>query len=163
MAESETIPQMREQIDKLNGDLKKQQDAAAELSKENRLLKARDVFREQGYDPVHGELFATSNSGEITAEAVDEFAGKYGLVPTTKEASEEGTQSDETGADDSDDGMSSFSRAGSGAGTGGAAGPQGDVLTREEWVALSKSNPAAAKEAVAGGRVQLRDDNPWRA
>ena len=158
MAESDTIPQMREQIEKLQADIKKQQDSASELAKENRLLKARDVFRSQGYDPVHGELFANSTSGDITPEAVDEFAGKYGLTAT---APNEPPTSDEEGTDDGGDAMADFSRAGSGAGSGGAAGPQENALTREDWIALSKSNPAAAKEAVAAGRVQLRADNPW--
>lgn len=159
MAESDTIPQMREQIEKLQADIKKQQDTASELSKENRLLKARDVFRQQGYDPVHGELFATSTEGEITAEAVDGFASKYGLVPTS--SADESPADVEASADDQSDSLSSFSRAGSGPGSGAAAGPTDNTLTRPEWIELQKSNPAAAKEAVAAGRVQLRADNPW--
>lgn len=158
MAESDTIPQMREQIDALQKQIKSMETSTKELSSENRLLKARDVFRQQGYDPVHGELFATSNSGEITAEAVDEFASKYGLVPTARD---ESPAEEEASVADNSDAMSSFSRAGSGAGSGGAAGPTENTLTRAEWVALSKSNPAAAKEAVSAGRVQLRADNPW--
>lgn len=158
MAE-DTIPQMRERIEALEKQLKAAEADKAALNKETRLLKARDVFREQGYDPVHGELFANSSEGEITAEAVDEFAGKYGLVPTS--TPDESPAEDEASVDDAADDMASFSRAGSGAGSGGAAGPSENTMTREEYMSLAKSNPAAAKEAVAAGRVQLRADNPW--
>ena len=160
MAE-ETIPQMRERIDALEKQVKSQNETNTKLQGENRTLKARDAFREQGYDPVHGELFASSSESDITPEAVNEFAGRYGLNPTSPAASDEGPAEAEQGAEDVADGMESFSRAGSGPGTGGAAGPQSDTLTREEYMSLAQSNPAAAKEAVAAGRVQLRADNPW--
>jgi len=158
MAE-ETIPQMRERIETLEKQLKSATSDQEGLRSENRLLKARDVFREQGYDPVHGELFANSTDGDITAEAVDEFAGKYGLVTTTPD--DDGSANNEASVEDDAGDMASMSRAGSGAGSGGAAGPTGNTMTRQEYMELAKSNPAAAKEAVAAGRVQLRADNPW--
>lgn len=159
MAE-ETIPQMRERIEALEKQVKSLSGDKDTLNAENRTLKAREFARDQGYDPVHGELFATSTDSEITAEGLNDFATKFGLNPTTTEVTKETTSTEES-VEESAPGMESMSRAGSGPGTTPAAGVGSDILTRQEYMALAQSNPAAAKEAVAAGRVQLRADNPW--
>lgn len=159
MAE-ETIPQMRERIEALEKQVKSLSGDKDTLNTENRTLKAREFARDQGYDPVHGELFASSTDGDITADGLSEFANKFGLNPTSTEVANETTSTEES-AEDNADAMDSFSRAGSGPGTAPAAGVGSDTLTRQEYMELAVSNPAAAKEAVAAGRVQLRSDNPW--
>lgn len=160
MAE-ETIPQMRERIETLEKQVKTLESVKTDLGKENRTLKARELARDQGYDPTHGELFAASSDGDITADGLSEFAGRYGLTPTQSGSADSAPAEAEKSVEDDAGSLESMSRAGSSAGSPAAAGPGADMMTRQEYNDLAKSNPAAAKEAVAAGRVTLRADNPW--
>ena len=159
----ETIPQMRERIEALSKQVKDAEKASREAQDKARLYEARDVFREAGYNPKHADLFVKSHDGDITAEAVGGFAGEYGLAPATASTSEESSpEQSETGKDeDPGKDLSPFNRAGSGAGEGGAATANDNLMTRDEWEDLNRRDPNAARAALQRGRVQIRKDNPW--
>jgi len=159
----ETIPQMREQINALEKQVKDLSKANSDFTAENRVLQARDVFRSQGYSAEGGELFAAQNpEGEITPEAVDTFVGKYGLASakTDDAESSEGEEAAPEAAAGSPD-LANMSRSGSRAGEGGASGSSTEPMTRQDWQDLMASDPAAGKAAVASGRVQISNDNPY--
>ncbi len=163
----ETIPQMRDQIDTLN---KANKDLSADvdrLSGENRGFAARDAFRNEGYAANHGDLYAAANpEGDITADGVNEFAGQFNLpkvevvAPTEGDEGSEGegdlSSTDSVGSTDLADMARGGSRPGESA---GGASPEG--MTRAEWQVLMQTDPAAGKEAVRQGKVQLSSDNPW--
>lgn len=159
----ETIPQMREQINALEKQVKDLSKANSDFATENRVLSARDVFRTQGYSAEGGELFAAQNpEGEITAESVDAFVQKYGLASAgaddaAPETEEEAAPEAAAGSPD----LATMSRSGSRAGEGGASGSSTEPMTRQEWQELMASDPAAGKAAVASGRVQISKDNPY--
>lgn len=162
----EGIPQMRERINELEKQLKAAQDEAAKANSRARLFEAKDVFREQGYNPIHAELFVQGQpEGDITPESVDAFAQKYGLAPTgegegSQSSGTEGEDSErEDSAPPSDTGLSSFGRAGSGSGDGGSAPATTEKLTHEEWKELHQKDPARARKAVADGRVEFKEGN----
>lgn len=165
MANEETVPQMRDRIEQLNAEkataLRQAQEAEATVRK----LSARDAFREAGYSAAHGELFAAQNpEGEITPEAVTEFASNYNLqlvsgsaeASTTSTDSEEGTSEE---ANDPGQGLANFSGGGSRASTGTAAGAGAGKMTKEEWHKLNRDNPAAARDALLKGKVEMSAQN----
>jgi len=158
MAE-ETIPDMRNRIDGLEKQLVTEQKAREAAEGNLRLFEARDAFREAGYQPKHADLFIKSFEGPITPEAVVNFVDEFGLAPQPKGAEGEGTKV-KNEAVQSQGNLSSFSRAGSGAGEGGQQSPKGDTMTRQAWEELSRTDPNAARIAVQKGLVQLRTDNP---
>lgn len=160
----ETIPQMRDQIDNLTKQLKDAQSTNSKLTKENRVLAARDIFREQGYSPKAGELFAAQNpEGDITVEAVDTFAQEFGFgvlgsgTEGQEGNAEEGGTESETAPGSTE--LSLMGRGGSGVGEGGASGSSSEPMTRQEWQELHARDPQAARAAVASGRVQISKDN----
>lgn len=158
---TETIPQMRERIDAQNKELKRLRDENSKYGAETRRLQARDAFREAGYQPVHGDLFAAQYpEGEIAPDSIAGFAQTYGLTPVApKEPAPEGEA--ETGAP-AERALAGMSRSGSRPGEGGLPPTTTDrSMTRDDWLALSKSDPAAARKAVKEGRVQIRKDNPF--
>ena len=161
MSEEQNIPQMRETIERLSKD-------KATLSEENGNLKgelrgrdAQDAFREQGYNPANGKLYAAMNpDGEITAESVVTFATEQGLSPVgdSQEAPNDAGGSSDS-ADDGSSELSGMSGGSSRGGDGGAGGAEVETLTRDEWRQLKTSDPAAAAQAVASGRVEISRDN----
>jgi hypothetical protein len=162
----ETIPQMRERIEQLEKQNRDATKALSSLQTENRVLKARDIFQSQGFAPTGGELFAAQNpEGEITPEAVAAFVEKYALgkveavepVTTDPNAEEGAAPPAAPGAA----GLGALSRGGSRAGEGGAGGSGDTPMTRAEWQGLYARDPAAAKAAVASGRVQISKDNVY--
>ena len=158
----ETVPQMRDQIKALEKDLRAERDTNAGLKTQLRVRDARDVFRDQGFNPKHGDLYAAVNpDGEITAESVVAFADEQSLNPisATSENAEEVDSADATAEAEKD--LSVMAGGGSSGGDGGAGGANVQSLTRPEWVELSRSDPAAARAAAASGRVQLNKGNPY--
>jgi hypothetical protein len=160
----ETIPQMREQIDELTKQLKSERNTNTQLATENRVLAARDVFRERGYSPKAGELFAAANpEGDITVESVDTFAQEFGFgaldsgAENQEENADEGSEANEPAPGNPD--LSLMGRSGSGVGEGGAGGSSSEPMTRQEWQELYARDPQTARAAVASGRVQISDDN----
>lgn len=158
----ETIPQMREQINALEKQLKELSKANSDFATENRVLAARDVFRQQGYSAEGGELFAAQNpDGEITAEAVDAFVQKYGLAQAKGGEAPSTEEETAPAADPGTAELAALSRSGSRAGEGGASGSSLEPMTRQQWQELHARDPQAAKVAVASGRVQISKDNVY--
>lgn len=159
----ETIPQMRERIDALQKEKGKLQEDLVSTRLEVKTLQARDLFRESGYRREHADLFVKTNPEveEITEDAVAAFVKDYGLSPVQQEEST--TKQDEEGGGTPDDvDLATLARGGSRAGAGGQQQATDDqTMTREEWRSLHKSDPVAARQAYAQGRVALREDNPF--
>ena len=164
----ETIPQMREALDNANKSIKDLTADNEKLTTDNRGFAARDAFRNEGYAANHGDLYAASNpDGDITVEAVNEFAGQFNLAKV--EAGEtkvvEDGVTDEGG--DGTEGKAPGSKAladmqrGSSSSGDGAGGASPEKMTIAEWQALHQTDPAAAKEAQRQGRVAVSNDNPW--
>lgn len=163
----ETIPQMRETIERLSKDKAGLQTQVDELSGQLRVRDAREAFRAEGYDPKQGDLFAASNpEGEITAEAVNEFAGSFNLQPVAAESQEGESKAADEGdpapqAPAGSTGLAPAAGGGSLPGDSGSGGPGVKKMTRAEWQNLAATDPAAARAAVASGRVEISGDNPW--
>ena len=163
MSEEMTVPDLREAFDRLTKDKKGLLQEVEDLTKRVRVGEAKDAFREAGYTPANGALFAAINpDGEITADAVTAFATEQGLTPlvTGSEAKE---QEGDTTSDDKDGSKALAALAGSGsrAGDGGAGGATADTLTRQEWQQLYADDPAAGKAAITSGRVEISRDNVY--
>ena len=165
----ETIPQMREALDKANARNKDLEKSVSELSGENRVLKARDIALGQGYEANSGELFAQANpEADITAEALDAFIQKFPGLASQNEAaaraegeggaSEEGESSTDGGAGSSS--LADMARGGSRPGES-AGGASQEMMTRQEWQELMANDPIAGREAVRQGRVAIASDNPF--
>lgn len=164
----ETIPQMREQIDNLNKSNKDLTSSNETLTKTNRGLLARDAFRDEGYAANHGDLYAAANpEGDITADAVNEFAGQFNLAKVEPGKMDAGS---DDGSDAGGDGASTdapgstalgdMGRGGSSSGDG-SGGSTPEQMTIAEWQALMQSDPVAGREAQRQGRVAVSNDNPW--
>ena len=164
MSEETNIQKMRETIERLSKDKAGLESKNVELTQQLRVRDARDVFRQEGYNPKHGDLYAAVNpEGEITAEAAVAFATEQSLsvLEDTSGSSEE---SGDSASDDAGDqaGKASMAGGGSRSGDGGAGGASVDTLTREQWKQLNASDPAAAQAAIASGRVEISRDNVYR-
>ena len=162
----ETIPQMRERIDQLTKENKDLAKALPDLQKENRVLKARDIFGEKGFPKTSGELFAAQYpDGEITDDQVTAFVDRYGIGQTDAPDPVDDPPKDEGGSDpDPATGsadLANLSRGGSRAGDGGAGGSDTETLTRAEWQELYARDPAQAKAVARQGRVQITKDNTF--
>lgn len=153
---------MRERIEQQNEELSALRREKSELASTVRQYQARDTFREVGLEAKHADLFIKAQpEGDITVEAVTEFAQQYDLVPGTvpeTNGAEEATP--ETTADPGA-GLEAFSRGGSRAGSDAAASVPTDTLTKEQWRDLQRENPAAAADALRRGKVLLNKDNPF--
>jgi hypothetical protein len=157
---------MREQLDSLTKDIGKVKDENASLAKENRLLKARDIAREAGFDPSRGELFASSNPEvEVTQEAVVEFVGKFNLASASSGAGSaegasggQGDPATDQPAGSAD--LTNMARGGSRPGDS-AGGASTGKMTRQEWQELHANDPAKAREAVRQGQVEISSGNPF--
>lgn len=153
--------QLREQYDALVKDHGKLKTTNATLERENRTLKAEKFFGEAGLSPLGAELFvATNPEGDITVDTVKAFAEKYGVGSVATGEPEGGEAADET-TPPSTEGLKNMERAGSGSGAGSQQGAGGEkTLSSKEFTDLLKRDKAAAQQALAEGRVVLRDDNP---
>ena len=164
----ETIPQMQERIDAQNKEIAGQTKTIHDLNKENRRLLARDVAREKGYDASAGELFASANpETDITEESLAEFITKFpGLAGggaasaggESTEAADGGDEAEQPAAGSSD--LSKLARGGSRSGDS-ADGAAQQTMTIQEWQELQVTDPAAGKEAIRQGRVQISRGNPY--
>lgn len=162
----ETIPQMRETIDRLAKDNKsltiERDDAVAEV----RSLNAKEFARLGKFTANAGELYAKNYEGELSAEGLVEFAAGLGLTAekeTTPPPGEEKPpeKTEEAGAEAP--GSPDLSKMSGGGSTteGGAGGVTEELMTREEWTELSRTDKVAAATALAQGKVKLLKDNPY--
>lgn len=162
----ETIPQMRDTIDRLTKDLKtigaERDDAVAEV----RGLTGREFAREADFSPQAGELYAKNTVEDLSAEGFESFATGVGLTANVKEEakvdgeedpSKEETTTEAKGSAD----LTKMARGGSATEEGGAGSATEELMTRAEWTELSVTDPIAAREALAKGKVLLSKDNPY--
>lgn len=155
----DAIPQMREQIEALEKQLKAALKGQAEAQNTARKMTAREIARETGLDPSHGELFATSNpEADISVEALQGFAEQFKLTPSVTEAAPKAEADESSAVEES---LASFPGGGSRPGSGGQPSAGSEKMTRDEWNDLNRRDPQAARVALEQGRVQLRADNPW--
>jgi hypothetical protein len=161
----ETIPQMRERIERLEKAEKEITSQRDSLRKENAQLKARDAFREEGYPASYGDLYAGQNGdAELTSESLDAFVTAFGLTKATAQSTGEESTSkgeSESEAESGNADLALLARGGSRAGEGGVGSSTQAPMTRAEYMELAQTDPNAAKVAVSQGRVQLSRDNPY--
>lgn len=163
----ETVPQLRETLETTQKELKKLQKQNDDLLKTNRTLQAKEAFRDAGLNPKLSDLYTAMNpEGDITEEAVTEFASTWGIAGATMQegAGEEGGEPEAAGSQTEQvpntEGLEQMSRAGSRAGDGGQPPVDTKYVTTDEFVQMQRTNPTEAKKALAEGRVKLREDNP---
>ena len=161
VSDSPNIPQMRETIERQEKKIAELESERNGLQSDLRVRDARDAFRTAGYDPRQGDLFAASNpDAEINAENVQGFADQYNLSPAGDSTpTDEGDPTPEV--DDGSAELNAMAGGGSRGGDGGAGGAASEPMSRAEWQRLYESDPAAAKAAVASGRVEISRDNPY--
>lgn len=161
--EENNIPQMRETIERLSKEKAGLEKTVAEQATSLRVIEAKDAFRDAGYNPNNGSLYAAmSPDGDITAEAVTTFATEQGLVPveaSTQESTEEAGSSTSVAPEESAK-LAAMSGSSSRAGEGGAGGASPEALTRDEWKQLYVTDPTAAKQAIASGQVEISSGEP---
>lgn len=166
MSTEETIPQMRDRIDAQN----KQLSGLRKQNQELRTVAAESTFEAAGYNPKHAALFVTqtAEAGTIpTSEVVEAFAGEWDLAKVKVDKQEQsGESSEPVEAEEQDapqrapgSALDPMSRSGSSTGAG-AGGAGSEAMTRQEWIQLSKTDKAAAENALRQGRVQLSGDTP---
>lgn len=166
MAEEGTIPQMRERIEELNKVVAKKDAELSALQGEVRKFSARDAFREAGYAPQHGDLYAAQAGDELdlTADSITTFADQYGLSPVAQATQPDPEPKSVDGGDGGDPdpnaALASFATGGSGAGEGGQPSAT-QKMSKDDWRALQKTDPVAAGRALREGRVSMREDNFW--
>lgn len=160
----ENIAQMRETIERLSKDKAGLEKTVAEQTTSLRVFEAREAFREAGYNPNNGSLYAAVHpQGDITSDGIMSFAEEQGLSPvsaSTQEAQAAG-QETTTEAAENQTALASMAGGGSRAGDPASGGAEADTLTRQEWQELYANDPAAAKAAVASGRVEISKDNVY--
>jgi hypothetical protein len=160
----ETIPQMRETIERLSKDKAGLQKENSELQTQVRVRDAREAFRTAGYEPSQGDLFVAANpDGEITVESVNEFATQFKIQPAESSGGGDGGSNEEDPASQEPAGSTNLAPAsGGGSRPGDSAGSATEqTMTRAEYMELAATDPAAARAAVASGRVEISGDNPW--
>lgn len=165
MPEESTIPQMRERIDELNNAVKAKEDEINSLRGEVRKFSARDAFREAGYAPQHGDLYAAQAGEKLDLDPgkITEFADQFNLTPVAASTPDPEPDLVDEGAGgdaDPDAGLANFASGGSGAGEGGQPSAS-QKMSKDDWRALQKTDPVAAGQALRQGRVDLREDNFW--
>lgn len=162
MSDETNVSQMRDTIERLSKEKAGLEKSVAEQAKAIRVYEAADAFREAGYKPAAGKLFAAMHpEGEITADAVVAFADEQGLPAastSTQEVTEEARNETSEAAKQAE-GLSQMAGSGSRGGDGGAGSATAKSLTRQEWQVLHQTDPVAARQAVASGRVEISRDN----
>ncbi len=161
----ETIPQMRETIDRLAKDNKDLTTERDEAVGEVRSLNAKEFARVAEFKPAAGEMYAKNTEGDLTAEGFVDFATALGLTAEKEAdpATEKETPAAEEKAGAEAPGSSDLSKMSGGGSTteGGTGGATEELMTREEWTELSRTDKHAAAIALAQGKVQLSKNNPY--
>lgn len=161
----ETIPQMRDALDKANERIKTLEGDVQTKDFEIKKRDAREAFRGAGYNPKHGDLFARDNpeASEITAEAVASYAEEWNLAPLSTNEPPAPEGDDTSDEDDGTDALSSLDRSGTRGGDGGGGSSGEPKLTRQDWMELQATDPVAASAALRQGRVELSTGGNLRA
>ena len=159
----ETVQQMRETIERMQkataADAKTITDQAVEI----RVRDAREAFRTQGLNPRHGDLFASQEPDtDINAETVTAFAEAWNLKAEEKIDSDSDDGEKTSEVTDGSEGLSSMSGGGSQSEGGVPSGDEIELMPRQEWIQLSITDPARAKQIATSGRVAISADNPYQ-
>ena len=161
MPEELDVPDLRKQVDKLTKDLAKSQETLVAEQVTNRGFAARDAFADAGYEPKYAALYvAAEPDGELTEEAITVWTGTFGLKPEEAPTGEGKAGDSKTEAPGSTK-LADLGRGGSSAEGGAGSSTESKMITVQEWQQLTKTDPAAAREAVAKGNIKLRPDNAW--
>jgi hypothetical protein len=146
----------------------------AQLAQEFRTFRAEVTFKEQGLTPKHAQLYLAANpDGDVTPEAVQNFASEYGLqpaqaAPPADPAPDPGGLPEggappavERSLADGPNPEASLANlqgaAGTPAGNFAAAAPA--VMSQAEFQKLLASNPQEAAKAYAEGRAPRNEAN----
>jgi hypothetical protein len=158
----ETVPQMRETIDRIRGERNSALKQVDKLEVEIHVRDAREAFRTGGYDSRHGDLFAAKNPDmEINEENVATFADEWNLAAVESSSTPEGEGEEPSKVDDGSEALAGMAGSGTSTGEGGSDGATETKMTRPDWAKLMISDPAKAKAVAVSGQVELSDDNPW--
>ena len=164
-----TPKDLREAFESLQKEHEKLQKKNESLASENRTLKASNAFRDAELSPDLADLYVAANpdASDISVDEALSFAQKYGIqggaVPAASDDGQDDGAEQEpqvTKQEPDRSGLENIARAGSGAGGTGQPPASDKTLTRDEFLTLQRDNPAAARQALAEGRVKLRADNP---
>ena len=156
------VPDLRAQADKLTKDLAKSQEALVAEQVKTRGFAARDAFVDAGYEPKFADLYvAAEPEGELTAEAIKVWTGTFGLEPEEAPAGEGKAGDSKVTEAPGSTALADLGRGGSSAEGGAGSSTTDKMITVQEWQQLTKTDPGAAREAVANGNVKLRPDNAW--
>lgn len=149
--ESDVVRQLREHVKDLEGQVKERDKRIETLEPI-----ARDTtFKQAGVDldDPRTKFFVERYDGELTVEAIREAAEPYGFVSSEQNADAQ----QPSGPDEQTQRMSQLRSASTPEGGG-------KRLSRQEWLSLSETDPAAAREAHASGLVDgLPSQQPARA
>tara|TARA_Y100001970_G_C14083932_1_gene776239 strand:- start:433 stop:927 length:495 start_codon:yes stop_codon:yes gene_type:complete len=147
LSNEESIPNLREALDKAKADNNTLQEQFNQVSGELKGMKAKEAFRAGGYQDSHAELFLKANpDADITNETVSEFVTSYNLSPQSAPV--------EQSAGLSDMGQVADNTSPSVVGT-----PEGGKISKADYKKLQASDPTAAHEALIQGKVEMRGDN----
>lgn len=114
----------------------------ASVEAERRTAQVSGIFQGAGLNPNHAKLFNALNpEGEVTVEAVADFAKEYGLV--TDEAA--------FGLEEAPAKTAGFKPF------VGEDSPGNMKVSRVDWLARLKTNPEEAQRLFKQGRVDLSD------
>ncbi len=164
MADEETIPQMRETIDRLKKENRTAEKTITEQAGELRVRDAREAFRAQDLNPRHGDLFASQEpESDINAETVTAFAEAWNLGAAGAGDSDTDEGDDTSEVTDGSEDLSTMSGGSSAAGDQIPSGDEIELMPRDEWVQLSITDPARAKQIAASGRGAISADHPYQA
>lgn len=144
--ESENFKKVRDYSKKLEKALKRQQDQINELTeyKETATRESRSAalaagFKDAGLSEAQVALYPAE--AEVSADAIKEFATKYGL---TAGSSTEGTTEKQPQA-------AGFKPEGQEGGT------PSNVVARSDWLKMVQNDPDAAQRLLNEGKVDLSD------
>jgi hypothetical protein len=171
MAEGQEPADLRAAYERAVEEAKALRSENQNLGKENRTLKAENLFREAGLRPAQASLFVNANpEGDITLEGVQAFATQFGLAPDhdgkvgetgepTPASAAQGQLEQESATAPGSAQLGLIGRASARPGTGGQPPAEQGSMTSAEWAELQKRNPSAAGTALKEGRVRLHEGN----
>ena len=162
--ELENVPDLRAHADSLEADLAKSQAKLVEAEVKNHTFVAREAFKDAGYEPKFADLYVAAEAeGALTPEAITVWTGTFGLEPTEEIVVVEGegnsTSTETAGAKTA--ALADLGRGSSSSEGGPGSSTEDKMITVPEWQQLTKTDPAAAREAASAGRIKLRPDNAW--
>lgn len=159
----DNIAEMRKTIERLSKENAGLKADNGSLAKTVRTFEAEKAFTAQGYKAANGALYAAINpEGEITPEAVLEFANEQGFsVQESNSSDDADSQKSASNAAKEQADFSSMAGSGSRGGDGGSGGPGDTPMTRQAWKELHARDPEAARAAARQGRVQISRDNSY--